>query len=76
MDKPPVWVIALILSIFGISVFSLLCVTAIQLQEGNLQIRFEALGVKVDAGVEKGKDPVADEKPLLLEDGKGDRCSN
>lgn len=68
MSKLPAWTIALILSLSGVSVFGLLCLTVIQFQEGNLRIRFEAPGgIKLDAGVEKGLSQGNREKRLLLE---------
>lgn len=66
MNKPTMWAIALILSLSGVSVFGLLCVTAVQFQEGNLQIRFEGPGgIKLDAGVSKSKVDEEGEKRLL-----------
>lgn len=75
MSKLPGCTIALILSVAGVSVFSLLCATAIQFQGGDLRIRFEAPGgIKVDAGVNKGQGTGEDEKLSLPEDEKADRC--
>lgn len=70
MKKPPVWALALILPLSGISVVGLLCLTAIHFQEGNLQLRFEAPGgLRIDAGVDKRRGNEV-ERLLLPEDDK------
>lgn len=75
MNRPPAWMLALIFSLSGISVFGLLCLTAVHFQGGNFRIYFEGPGgLKIDAGVDKGQVAEENKQSSFSEVEKTDRC--